>query len=312
MASCVIPDSRPGRCATADGLLSQICQPRWGEDLPGVDALAAAARDAWTGPVPPRVRMLPEDITYTQMRADAGDRPSTLIGVAERDLQPVRIDLFGTEQHLLVFGESGSGRTSLAKTIITDSMRGYREGEVIYVVADIKRQMLEFVPEAYDGAYAGTTSKLAAVVQDMTGELDRRLPPDDVTTTQLRERSWWSGPEIVLVVDDYDLIEGASSPLRPLVPYLPQSRDLGLHLVVLRRAGGAGRAMYEPVIQALKENGATGLLLSGDRQEGQIWPKVWMAHRPPGRGTLIRRDGRTEMIHLARYSGDIAITQEPR
>jgi S-DNA-T family DNA segregation ATPase FtsK/SpoIIIE len=31
-----------------------------------------------------------------------------------------------------------------------------------------------------------------------------RCPAENVTQQQLRSRSWWSGPEIYLVVDDYD------------------------------------------------------------------------------------------------------------
>lgn len=77
------------------------------------------------------------------------------------------------------------------------------------------------------------------------------------------------GPEIVVLADDFDLLSPSGpGPLAPLLEYLPQARDLGLHLVVMRRSGGAARALHEPVIARLKELGATGLLLSGDRQEG--------------------------------------------
>jgi hypothetical protein len=34
------------------------------------------------------------------------------------------------------------------------------------------------------------------------------------------------------VVDDYDLLEGQPSPLRPLFPYVPTGREVGFHVVV--------------------------------------------------------------------------------
>ncbi len=52
--------------------------------------------------------------------------------------------------------------------------------------------------------------------------------------------------------------------------YLPQARDIGLHLVLTRRSGGAGRALYEPIIQRLRELSSPGLVMSGDQDEGAL------------------------------------------
>ncbi len=96
-------------------------------------------------------------------------------------------------------------------------------------------------------------------MQSVAGYMERRLPGPDVTAQQLRERSWWTGPELFVLVDDYDLVaSGPTNPLTPLLEYLPQARDVGLHLVLTRRAGGAGRALYEPVIQRLRELSVAG------------------------------------------------------
>ena len=60
--------------------------------------------------------------------------------------------------------------------------------------------------------------------------LKERLPPSDITPQQLKERSWWSGPDVYVLIDDYDLIGGGSlnHPLSPLIEYLPLARDIGL------------------------------------------------------------------------------------
>src|SRR5438128_11310931 len=96
------------------------------------------------------------------------------------------------------------------------------------------------------------------------GSMARRLPGPDVTQEQLRNRSWWKGPELFLVVDDYDLVvTSGNNPLQPLSEFLSQAKDVGLHLVVVRRTGGAGRALYDPIIGRLKEINSPGLVMSG-------------------------------------------------
>lgn len=287
-----------GRCATADKLLGQIALPQLGDDVDADTTLTLIA-DAWQGRTVPAVRMLPDLVTLPQLRAEHPTAPRPAVGLAEADLMPVRIDLFGQDPHLAVYGDTGSGKTSFVRTLVGELCPGYREGQLVFAVVDPKRQLLEAVPAEFLGGYAGTSETANGLMASIVQELRRRQPPADVTPAQLRDRSWWTGPEVVVLADDYDLIEGPNSPLRQLVPFLPQARDLGIHLVVLRRSGGASRASYENVLQGIKESGGTGLLLSGDRQEGQIWPKVWMQRLPPGRGDLIRAGHAPERVQIA-------------
>src|ERR671920_796916 len=73
------------------------------------------------------------------------------------------------------------------------------------------------------------------------------------------------------VPDDYALVPPAqSSPVSPLQPLMAQARDVGLHVVVARRTGGASRALYEPVIQSLRDLAMPGVMLSGPRDEGVL------------------------------------------
>jgi S-DNA-T family DNA segregation ATPase FtsK/SpoIIIE len=141
--------------------------------------------------------------------------------------------------------------------------------------------------------YATTSGQAIELMHSVAAYMADRLPGPDVTPAQLRTRSWWSGPECFVLVDDYDLIAtGAANPLTPLLEYLPQARDVGLHLVVARRCGGAARAMFEPTLARLKELATPGLVMSGDRDEGAILGQVRPQPMPPGRGTLVsRRDG---------------------
>ena len=100
------------------------------------------------------------------------------------------------------------------------------------------------------------------------------------------------------MVDDYDLVATASgNPLSQLLEFLPFARDIGLHLIIARGSGGAGRALFEPVMQRLKELGAQGIVLSGDRDEGELLGNVRPQPMPPGRGVLVTR--RRGLVHGA-------------
>jgi S-DNA-T family DNA segregation ATPase FtsK/SpoIIIE len=132
--------------------------------------------------------------------------------------------------------------------------------------------------------------------------LKERLPPSDITPQQLKERSWWSGPDVYVLIDDYDLIGGGSlnHPLSPLVEYFPLARDIGLRTVITRRIGGAARAMMDPIIGRLKDLSCNGLVMSGSKDEGGLFGGYKPTEMPPGRGMLLSRTVKSGVIQLSR------------
>ena len=105
---------------------------------------------------------------------------------------------------------------------------------------------------------------------------------------------------MVVVVDDYDIIAaGGVEPLQALVQYLPAARDLDLHMVVTRPVAGASRAMYSPFLTAVRDTGGAVLLMSGDRGEGQILPRITPERLQPGRGRYIRRGESPYIVQVA-------------
>jgi S-DNA-T family DNA segregation ATPase FtsK/SpoIIIE len=147
----------------------------------------------------------------------------------------------------------------------------------------------------------GTGARQATeLMETAAAYMQRRLPGPDITPDQLRGRSWWSGPELFVLVDDYDLVStGPTNPLLPLLDFLPQARDIGLHVILARRSGGASRAMYEQVIQRIRDLSGPAVVMSGDRDEGVLVGNVRPGPLPPGRGRLItRRDG-VRLVQLA-------------
>jgi len=147
--------------------------------------------------------------------------------------------------------------------------------------------------------YCGSETVLTGAIAQVEAAMRQRLPGPEVTPEQLRNRSWWRGPELFVLVDDYDLVATQTgNPLAPLAPFLPQARDIGLHLVIVRRVGGASRALFEPVLQRLRDLATPGLQLSGPRDEGVLIGDVRPSPQPPGRGYLVTRRSGAVLVQL--------------
>ena len=136
----------------------------------------------------------------------------------------------------------------------------------------------------------------------MREALAGRLPPPDLPLAQLRTRSWWSGAELYVVVDDYDLVASGpgGGPLGSLLDLLPQAGDIGFHLILARSAGGAGRAMFDPVIQRLREMGTPGVIMSGNPDEGVLFGGVGRPRCRPGAACWSRRRTGNSLVQVAR------------
>lgn len=92
---------------------------------------------------------------------------------------------------------------------------------------------------------------------------------------------------------------GASNPLLPIADLVPQARDIGLHLILARSAGGAGRAMFDPIVQRVREMGSPGLIMSGSKDEGALIGGVKPQAQPPGRGIFVERRTGSRLVQVA-------------
>jgi DNA segregation ATPase FtsK/SpoIIIE, S-DNA-T family len=305
-AAANVPAGTPGRGIVAGNLHFLGALPRI-DGIPDARDLAAAARDlaetvrgAWTGDRAPAVRMLPPKVAYADVAAAVPASVSGFpLGLAEDDLGPVLVD-FGTEQHFLVFGDTEAGKSTVLRTLTAGITSRLTPRDARIIVIDYHRGLLEAVDREFLIGYAHSAPAAEQTIRDTAEAMRQRLPGPDVTPEQLRTRSWWQGPELYLVVDDYDLMLTASgNPLAPLLEVLPHSRDVGLHIVLARASGGAGRAMFEPVMQRLRELGAAGIVLSGNPDEGPLLGTVTATRLPPGRGILYSRRSATRRIQVA-------------
>jgi DNA segregation ATPase FtsK/SpoIIIE, S-DNA-T family len=298
-AALTVPEKVPGRGITAEGRHLLTALPALATLDGDPAALVRAVAAGWAGPPAPRVRLLPPVLPYTDLDLGGEDGLRLPIGIAEADLRPVEVD-FGSDPHLLLFGDAECGKSSFLRALATSISRRFAPEEARLILVDYRRSLLGAIDSDHLIGYGTTAATTGQLIESVDGYMRRRLPGPDVTPQQLRDRSWWTGPELFVLVDDYDLVAAAPvNPLLPLVEHLSQARDLGLHLVLTRRSGGASRALYEPVIQRLRELASPGLVMSGDHEEGALVGSVRPAPLPPGRGRLVTRREGTRLVQLA-------------
>ncbi|SDH82248.1 type VII secretion protein EccCa [Nonomuraea jiangxiensis] len=304
-ASMAVPEGVPGRGLTRDGMHFLAALPRIDgqvgiDDLSeGVRSMTDVVRQSWQGPAAPPVRLLPSLLPAASMPGPEQTGASRIaIGIDEDTLSPVTID-FDTDPHFIVFGDNECGKSNLLKLIMEGVVARKTPREAMMIVIDYRRSLLDTAATEHRIGYAASSTAAAELVQDARSALLKRLPPADLTAEQLRARSWWQGSDLYIVVDDYDLVATSNNPLAPLAELLPQARDIGLHLVLARQSGGASRAMYDQAIQRLKEMASPALIMSGNREEGQLFGNVRPQPLPVGRGFHIDRRNGSRLIQTA-------------
>ncbi|MBT1181074.1 type VII secretion protein EccCa [Bifidobacterium sp. CP2] len=315
--AATVPKGAPGRGLSPAKRHMLVALPRIDGDhaagtvSDGVADLIAKVHAAWQGQghkPGPKLRLLPTELPYERMVSAVLRQPEAaklltrgrlIMGINESALAPVVFDL-RKEPHFYVFGDAKSGKSSLLRLAIREIVRGYPDGKAKIFMVDYRRANLAQIPDTHIGAYITNDDQATGQFQDLADYLKTRMPGPDLTPQQLRDRSWWTGSDVYVLVDDYDLVATSrGNPLRPLVPYLAQAGDIGLHVIVTRRTGGASRALYDPVLQSFQDLGMTGVLLSGDPNEGQLIGRVKPKRAVPGRAQIVSRD---DGLYVAQFA----------
>jgi S-DNA-T family DNA segregation ATPase FtsK/SpoIIIE len=287
----MLPADIPGRGIGPDGQQVQVALPRLDDDLrqitlaDGIEQAVSEVRRRWSdSPVAAPVRVLPDLVTTVP----GGTGPGVVMGLEEHRLGPWEIDLFGRDPHLLVLGDAESGRTNLLRRLAVGLTDAFDPSHLQIAVVDYRRQLAGAIPESHCLAVATTPESAAILASRVTAAISARAPNDSAYGGQQ--------PHIVVLVDDYDLVAGATSnPLSPLADRVGQGRDLGLHLVIARRVGGVGRSSFETLFHRVRELSTPGVVLSGDPHEGPVLGAVKAMPRQPGRGMWVSKGRVTEV-----------------
>lgn len=285
-----VPRDRPGRGLSQDGLHMVISPP--------IEASAVASRA--DGLAAPSIPLLPTHVDQDEVvrRADGAAVAQILLGVEQRQLRPIAVD-FERNSHLVILGENECGKTATLRTVCREIVRTATPERARLCIVDYRRSLLGVVESEHLDGYAMSPAALRALLPGLLDTLRRRMPPEELSPAQLRARSWWSGPDVYLVIDDYDLVAAPTgNPLLDLLEYLPHARDLGLHVIVARRSGGAARGLFEPLLAGLIEFGCVGLMMSAGPDDGTLLGSSRPVRLPAGRAVLVARGGDEEVLQV--------------
>lgn len=308
----LVPAGRPGRGITNEGLHSLIGLPRV-DSVESADDVAAGQRAmieqinrAWQGPRAAEVRMLPDSLDIRTLPAIShdGQNRSIPFGIDELELAPVMLDPL-SEPHLVAFGAPESGKTNLLRVLLHGITTRYSPKEAKIILVDYRRDLLGEIETDHLIGYAASQQASSELLKNAAAAVRTRLPGPDVSQQDLRNRSWWSGAEMFIVIDDYELVATSmDNPMLPFADLISQAQDIGLHIIFARGMGGAGRSVYsDQIIARMKDAMNPALIMSGNREEGVLWGDVKPSALPPGRGTLVTRAGQV-LVQIADVTGE--------
>lgn len=293
------------------GLHTLVARPALGSTPDNVfecDSVVAAVSRLTSAQAPP-VRRLPARFGVEQVRELASRDTRQGVGaggiawaISELDLAPVYLN-FAENSHLMVTGRRECGRTTTLATIMSEIGRLYSPGASsapppapgrpsaqVWLV-DPRRQLLTALGSDYVERFAYNLDGVVAMMGELAAALAGREPPPGLSAEELLSRSWWSGPEIFLIVDDIQqLPPGFDSPLHKAVPFVNRAADVGLHVIVTRTFGGWSSAGSDPMLRALHQANAPLLVMDADPDEGFIRGKMKGGPLPRGRGLLMAED----------------------
>ncbi|MFJ9590989.1 type VII secretion protein EccCa [Streptomyces acidicola] len=287
----------PGRGLTRESKLHYLAAlPRIdskpsGDDLSdGVADLVARVRQHWSGPPAPQVRMLPTTLAAAELPPAEGDFRAPL-GVEEDRMSTVWHD-FSANPHMIIVGDTESGKTNLLRLTAQAITSRYTPAEARIMVVDYRRELVEAVPEEYRLGHAVSIDALKELVDGAARAVKTRVPGSDIAPSRMRLCDWWTGPRLFILVDDYDMVGGGgplNQPFGPLTDHLALGYEVGLHMVVARAAAGAGRGLNDPLMRRLQEVNSPAILLSCPPTEGYVFGNIKGRNLIPGRGQRIAR-----------------------
>lgn len=295
-----IPADRPGRCISTEALHMLTALPRTDgvgqAETVGAGMAAAIAELAQTyaGRRAPEVKLLPSRISLAEIRSQmtpsttAARRLQIPFGIRESDLSAATID-FGVSTHFVVLGSSGSGKSTVLSALLESIRSQFTKEQARVLLIDYRRRHLDAIPEDQLVGYLTGERDLVDSLPSFAAKMRSRRPPDGVTAQQLKERSWWTGPEIFVIVDDYHMVvqRGALNPLDPLKDVIVDGRDTGLHLIAARNIAQADAALYDNVLGQMKNLNSSGLIMDGSKTDGVLIGDVRPTKQPVGRGIFV-------------------------
>ena len=119
-------------------------------------------------------------------------------------------------------------------------------------------------------------------------QLERNGLQHAADSAALARRDWWTGPEVFLIIDDYDAVVARGDRTNPLTQTVKLMNDgviRGFHvIVVLNDSEYLYKASSDPLIQYLDTHSSMALAMSADKFNVNIAGERGQRFGIPGRG----------------------------
>lgn len=227
------------------------------------------------------------------------------LGVGEVALDTVGVDLTAATNFYVV-GSSGSGRTTVMRTLVTAIQDAFTPTQAQIVAFDPDLKLAAYIEPQYLAVHIDNPSvDVGAIAAHLAKRFtSERRPPENATA---HERAQWrfSGPRYFIVIDDLHLFNApgstmASRLMPALEPVIERGRQMGVHVMAsLNGTGWAASSAHNKVVTAMDRAGAGVLILDGTRADGVIVDGVRAAPRAPGRGELVYRKLGRQLMQVA-------------
>ena len=177
--AATITAKQPGRLLTEDSLFAQVALPVLDDtDDAGmgeaIEALAQRTSASWHGPAAAPIRLLPMDFSPDEL-PDALDEPDLLpFGLRQDTMEPAYLELGSRDQHLMAFGDTRSGKTTLLRGIVRSLLDRLSPDELVLAVMDMRGDIAAEVPEPYLGGHATTAVEARNLSAAIATELEKR------------------------------------------------------------------------------------------------------------------------------------------
>lgn len=243
------------------------------------------------------------------------------IGISAEDLGFVELpDTFSP--HVLCVGDPRSGRTTFLRNAIKSITSQYSPQEAQIAIAETEYQLLDektkLEADGYLLSYAQSVNSFKDTVEKVKELIAPRIPNDatEMSNQALRDRSWYSGPEVFLLIDGanaFDPGNYAKGPLDDIIELIDARTDVGLHVYATANTSRfVSMQSATKLYVALRAKNTPYLLLRGPESDGALWPGTgikFAAGRRDGLATLVDTNDMSTQVVQMTYTAPAEIAQ---
>ncbi|SLH39130.1 FtsK/SpoIIIE domain-containing protein [Mycobacteroides abscessus] len=262
-----------------------------------LEDIVEVARNNAAGSNAPSLDRLPTRLFWEGMQqpiakeATRAEKFRITFGCREEDDLPHASADFGHFPHLLIVGERQSGKSEAIRTLIHGiAQQASTKDDAVVFLYDPRGVHQDRIPDTNLYASVRTEEQFISEMQRMIGELNLAKGRDlveNAAAAELNERTWWSGPEVFIVIDDYDLAipRGIPSPVHELIGWVRATGfDRGIHVIIAMKSDDFATTMItDPIIKQMTQDLTPALLLSTDKLHGAYCRTKFARFRVAGR-----------------------------